>query len=99
MMNSNPSSVDISPTNISERINSIDILRGCAILGILMINIEFFAQPLAKLLNPTISVNLCGLASESYVNNIACFDYMYGSSRILIGFICFIYLVNLKNDR
>ncbi|MGD8778058.1 MAG: DUF418 domain-containing protein [Ignavibacteria bacterium] len=57
----NSSTSQINPVKISERIHSLDILRGLAVLGILAINIEFFAQPLAKLVNPSISNNFTGL--------------------------------------
>jgi len=42
-----------SPTAPSERIDSLDVLRGFAILGILLINIRVFAMPEATLSNPT----------------------------------------------
>jgi uncharacterized protein len=42
-----------SPTAPSERIVSLDVLRGFAILGILLINIRVFAMPEATLSNPT----------------------------------------------
>ena len=51
---------DIKPVQKSERLHSLDILRGVAILSILVINIEFFAQPLAKLVNPSLSNNFAG---------------------------------------
>src|SRR5690606_30005510 len=35
----------ISPTTRAERIQIIDVLRGLAIFGILMVNIHYFAQP------------------------------------------------------
>ncbi|MBN2411227.1 DUF418 domain-containing protein [candidate division KSB1 bacterium] len=56
---SSPTS-QINPVKLSERLQSLDILRGLAILGILVINIEFFAQPLAKLINPALSNNFSG---------------------------------------
>lgn len=57
--NSSPSR--IHPVKVTERVHSLDILRGLAILGILVINIEFFAQPIAKLINPSLSDNFTGL--------------------------------------
>ena len=35
----------LEPTSLSERINSLDFLRGIALLGILIINIESFSYP------------------------------------------------------
>jgi uncharacterized protein len=58
-INSSPSR--FHPVKVTERVHSLDILRGFAILGILVINIEFFAQPLSKLLNPSLSSNFFGL--------------------------------------
>lgn len=42
-----------TPTVGQERIKSLDILRGIAILGILIMNIQSFAMPGAAYLNPT----------------------------------------------
>lgn len=41
------------PTPPSERIVSLDVLRGVALLGILVINVRVFAMPEVVLLNPT----------------------------------------------
>ncbi len=60
MEKDNSSPTRIHPVKVSERVHSLDILRGFAILGILVINIEFFAQPLAKLINPSVSNNFTG---------------------------------------
>jgi uncharacterized protein len=61
METDNSSPKRFHPVKVSERVHSLDILRGLAILGILVINIEFFAQPLAKLINPSLSNNFTGL--------------------------------------
>ena len=50
MKNSVTSISDIKPVEKSERLHSLDILRGVAILSILVINIKFFAQPLENAL-------------------------------------------------
>jgi len=42
----------ISPTGVSERIPSLDVLRGFAVLGILIMNIQSFSMPGAAYLNP-----------------------------------------------
>ncbi|GAB7008640.1 DUF418 domain-containing protein [Halorubrum trueperi] len=44
---------DAAPTPPSERIVSLDALRGFALLGIFVINIWVFAMPEATLINPT----------------------------------------------
>ena len=48
------------PTRASERIVAIDILRGFALLGILIMNIQGFAMPTAAYLNPTVYGDLNG---------------------------------------
>ena len=44
---------DTTPTPPSERIRSLDALRGFALLGILLVNVRAFSMPEAVLLNPT----------------------------------------------
>ncbi len=49
-----------APTRSSERIVAIDILRGFALLGILIMNIQGFAMPAAAYSNPTVYGDLSG---------------------------------------
>ncbi len=49
-----------APTRASERIVAIDILRGFALLGILIMNIQGFAMPAAAYSNPTVYGDLTG---------------------------------------
>jgi uncharacterized protein len=42
-----------TPVRAAERYDSIDLLRGVALLGILMMNIQMFAMPQAAYFNPT----------------------------------------------
>ena len=37
--------LSLSPTKLNERIQSLDIIRGIAILGILIMNIQSFSMP------------------------------------------------------
>ena len=50
-----------SPTAPSDRLVSLDVLRGFALLGILIINIWVFAMPFAVLQNPTVYGDFSGL--------------------------------------
>ena len=43
----------VMPVPETDRYQAIDVLRGCAVLGILLINIQLFAMPQAASLNPT----------------------------------------------
>ena len=49
------------PTPPGERIVSLDVLRGFALLGILVINIRVFGMPFAVLQNPTVYGDFTGL--------------------------------------
>ena len=41
-----------TPVAESERLEALDILRGFAVLGILLMNIQMFAMPFAAYFNP-----------------------------------------------
>lgn len=43
----------VTPVPESDRYQALDVLRGCAVLGILVMNIQMFAMPLAAYSNPT----------------------------------------------
>ena len=49
------------PTPPSERIVSLDALRGVAVLGILVINVRVFSMPETTLLNPTVYGDFSGV--------------------------------------
>lgn len=50
-----PRAAVVAPIGRSERIDSIDLLRGVAVLGILPMNMPFFALPEWVLFNPTLA--------------------------------------------
>lgn len=54
-------SIPVTPTSPSERIVSLDVLRGFALFGILVVNIQTFAMITAALQNPTAFGDLTGL--------------------------------------
>ncbi len=51
----------VGPVTTSERIAMVDVLRGVALLGILVINIEFFALPSAMLFSPDLAGGFSGI--------------------------------------
>ena len=53
--------MQVEPTNQDSRINQLDILRGFALMGILIMNIQSFSMPLAAYLNPTVWGDLKGI--------------------------------------
>jgi uncharacterized protein len=59
-MHSGARQTAFGPVGEAERIASLDVLRGFAVLGILVINIQHFAMIDATLLNPTAYGNLTG---------------------------------------
>lgn len=42
-----------APVSANERIRSIDVLRGVALMGVLLMNMQAFAMPLCAYMNPT----------------------------------------------
>ena len=59
-MSSDPAQPVTAPIRPTERIVAIDILRGFALLGILIMNIQGFAMPAAAYSNPTVYGDLNG---------------------------------------
>jgi uncharacterized protein len=55
-----PTPVRVSPTPAAARIASIDVLRGFAVLGILVMNVQSFSMPSAAYSNPTAYGDLSG---------------------------------------
>ncbi len=60
-MSSESANAVTAPTRPTERIVAIDILRGFALLGILIMNIQGFAMPAAAYSNPTVYGDLSGV--------------------------------------
>ncbi|NNF34815.1 MAG: DUF418 domain-containing protein [Saprospiraceae bacterium] len=82
----------ISPVSSNQRILSLDILRGFAICGILLINIQSFAMPGAAYLNPMAYGDMSGLNGWiwklSYILGdskfMAIFSMLYGAGIVLV---------------
>src|SRR5271169_2429089 len=82
----------IVPVEPNERISSIDVLRGVALLGILLMNILEFGLPLGAELNPTIAGGSTGpnLAAW-FANHVlfegkmrAIFSMLFGAGAVLL---------------
>jgi len=82
----------ISPTKINERIKSLDIIRGIAILGILIMNIQSFSMPGSAYSNPLAFGDLNGInkwvwilshvfADMKFMN---IFSILFGAGIILV---------------
>jgi len=52
---------NISPVELPKRIHSLDILRGFAVLGIMIMNIQSYSMISAAYINPTAFGDLSGI--------------------------------------
>jgi uncharacterized protein len=83
----------LKPTEAGKRIVSIDILRGFAVLGILIMNIQSYSMPASAYLNPTSFETLTGnhlwvwLVSHTFADHkfIAIFSMLFGASIIMLS--------------
>lgn len=80
-----------APIAAHERIDSLDVLRGLALLGILTMNISVFALPGAAYFNPTIYADFTGLnrlawLAQHYLAELkfmALFSMLFGAGIVL----------------
>ena len=80
------------PVTQTDRITSLDVLRGFALLGILMVNIQSFGLIDAKYLNPTAMGELQGMSYWSWwitfvffdSKFMAIFSLLFGASIVLM---------------
>jgi len=83
----------VSPINNADRIISLDVLRGFAVLGILIMNIQSFAMPAATYINPSAYGNLQDynlwiwivshiIASEKFMS---IFSILFGAGILLFA--------------
>jgi len=83
----------LQPTVSGERIESLDLLRGIAILGILIMNIQSMSMPGAAYLNPTAYGDLDGLNYGVWVFShlfadqkfITLFSMLFGAGILLVS--------------
>lgn len=81
MTQTDPGSQPVTPTAPSERIVSLDVLRGFAIIGILLVNIQIFSMIFVSLYNPTAFGDLTGLNYAAAV-----FTYVFGEFKFMALF-------------
>ena len=75
-----------NPTQLSERIDSFDVLRGFAILGLLPINIQVFSMIGISYMNPLVNGNFEGINYLIWVLSYLFFDLKFLSIfSILFG--------------
>ncbi len=78
-------------TSPSGRIISLDVLRGVAVLGILIMNIQSFSMPGAAYINPTVYGDLTGLNKGIWIGShvlangkfMAIFSILFGAGLVL----------------
>ena len=83
----------LQPSLNKERIQSLDILRGIAVLGILIMNIQSFAMPGSAYINPTSYGNLEGVnywvwvVSHIFADQkfMTIFSVLFGAGVILVS--------------
>ncbi|MBT8236973.1 MAG: DUF418 domain-containing protein [Bacteroidia bacterium] len=69
------------PVQTKERIQALDFLRGFALLGILIMNIQLFAMPMAAYLNPTSFGDFNGLNKGVWI-----FGHLFADEKFMTLF-------------
>ncbi len=79
-------SATLKPVEETQRISSVDILRGFALLGILVINIDVFALPEAISFNPSIGGGFTGINQWVWrISSVLCLEKMMAIFSMLFG--------------
>src|SRR5574341_938111 len=82
----------MGPVTEAERIRSLDVLRGFALLGILVMNVQSFAMPFSAYTHPTVYGDLTGvnfavwLTGQLLVDQkfITIFSMLFGAGIVLM---------------
>ncbi len=88
-----PDGVPAAPVRAGERIESVDVMRGIAVLGILGINIYSFALPTAVLKNPPLAGGFTGADLATWIVThmffyhkfMPIFSMLFGGGLILLA--------------
>jgi uncharacterized protein len=72
-----PETVDTTPVAETERIEVLDVLRGFAVLGILLVNIQSFAMVDPAYFNPTVVGDLTGVSLAIWLVTHVFFDLKF----------------------
>ena len=81
-----------APVDESQRLVAMDVLRGFVLLGILVMNIQSFAMPIAAYINPTAYGDLSGanlyvwIVSHVFFDQkfMAAFSMLFGAGVVLM---------------
>ena len=92
-MTAPPDGPDTGPVTGTARIDAIDVLRGVALLGILLMNVQSFAMPQAAYFNPTAYGDLEGanlyvwVAGRMFADQkfMAIFSMLFGAGIVLMA--------------
>ena len=75
-----------APVSTNERIETLDVLRGLALLGILAMNIRAMAAPISAYMNPTTLFDYSGASRAAFVFTSVVFELkMMGLFSMLFG--------------
>jgi uncharacterized protein len=92
-INAVPDGTPAAPVQLSERIASVDVMRGIAVLGILAINIYSFALPAVVLKNPPLAGGFAGVDLATWIVThmffyhkfMPIFSMLFGGGMILLA--------------